>query len=204
MSLLTEAEAKQVADAIEKIERATDAELVTVLAEQADDYHYIPTLWAALLALVSPGIALITPFWLEVSDVLIVQVSVFIVFATLLRIPFILRLIIPASVKRWRASNLARRQFLENNLHHTNGDTGVLIFVSETERYVEIIADRGIGKFVSDEVFGKIVEEFTHKVKAGKTLEGFLYAVDACGELLIEHVPATGEKNELPNHLVLI
>ncbi|MFT7307031.1 MAG: putative membrane protein, partial [Candidatus Azotimanducaceae bacterium] len=49
MALLSENEVKQVSNAIDKIEQETDAELVTVLAEQADDYQYIPTLWAALL-----------------------------------------------------------------------------------------------------------------------------------------------------------
>lgn len=204
MTLLTESEVQQVSAAIDKIEQSTDAELVTVLAHQADDYRYIPTLWAALLAMVSPGIILLTPFWLGVSELLVLQALVFITFAIILRLPFILRHIIPGRVKNWRASNLARRQFLENNLHHTAGDSGLLIFVSETEHYVEIIADRGISKFVSDEVFETIVTEFTQKVKAGQTLEGFLQAIETCGVLLIEHVPATSQKNELPNRMILI
>ena len=204
MTLLTESEVQQVGAAIDKIEQSTDAELVTVLAHQADDYHYIPTLWAALLAMVSPGIILLTPFWLGVSELLVLQALVFITFAIVLRLPFILRHIIPRRVKTWRASNLARRQFLENNLHHTTGDSGLLIFVSETEHYVEIIADRGISKVVGDEVFETIVTEFTQKVKAGQTLDGFLQAIEACGALLIEHVPATSQKNELPNRIILI
>ncbi|MFT4798915.1 MAG: putative membrane protein [Candidatus Azotimanducaceae bacterium] len=204
MAILTESEIQQVAAAIDKVEQSTDAELVTVLAHQADDYHYIPTLWAALLAMVSPGIILLTPFWLGVSELLVLQASVFIFFAVVLRLPFVLRHIIPKRVKVWRASNLARRQFLDNNLHHTAGDSGLLIFVSETEHYVEIIADRGISKVVDNEVFEAIVAEFTQKVKNGQTLNGFLYAVEACGELLTEHVPATGQKNELPNRMILL
>ena len=204
MTLLTESEVQQVSAAIEKVEQSSDAELVTVLAQQADDYHYIPTLWAALLAIVSPGIILLTPFWLGVSELLVVQASIFIIFALVLRLPFVIRHIIPSRVKIWRASNLARRQFLDNNLHHTAGDSGLLIFVSETEHYVEIIADRGISQVVDNEVFEAIVAEFTQKVKAGQTLEGFLYAVEACGAILIEHVPATSQKNELPNRMILL
>ena len=44
MSLLNESEQRQVGDAITRIERDTDAEVVTVLARQADDYTYIPLL----------------------------------------------------------------------------------------------------------------------------------------------------------------
>jgi electron transport complex protein RnfD len=40
---------------IERIERDTDAEVVTVLAAQADDYRYIPLLWASVIALLLPG-----------------------------------------------------------------------------------------------------------------------------------------------------
>lgn len=204
MTLLTEQEAQQVADAIGKVEAQTDAELVTVLAKQADDYNYIPTLWAALIALLSPGVVMFTPFWLEVTEIILIQLIVFLVMAALLRVPMIMRRIIPPGVKQWRAANLARRQFLENNLHHTAGETGVMIFVSETEHYVEIIADRGISKFVPEEEWQDIVNQFTASVRRGNTLEGFLTAVDRCGQLLIEHVPATGKKNELPNHMILL
>lgn len=204
MALITEQEAARVAEAISKLEKETDAELVTVLARQADSYHYIPTLWAALVALLSPGVVAFTPFWLSVSDVILVQLVVFLALAIILRLPPVMRRIIPAGVKQWRAGNLAKRQFLENNLHHTAGETGLLIFVSETERYVEIIADRGISQHVAHEAWQDIVDEFTRLVREDKTLEGFLTAVERCGKLLIEHVPATSEKNELPNHMVMI
>lgn len=204
MTLLTESEATQVAEAIARVEKETDAELVAVLAHQADRYHYIPTLWAAMIALVCPALVIATPFWLDVVEILAVQLGVFFVLAVLLRFPPILRRIIPASVRTWRASNLARRQFLEHNLHHTTFETGLLIFVAETERYVEIIADRGISQHVDHAQWQAIVDEFTTLVHQGKTLEGFLGAVNACGQLLKQHVPATHERDELPNHLILL
>ena len=204
MTLLTQSQASEVAAAIAEVEAQTDAELVTVLAKQADDYRYIPTLWAALIALVSPGLFLITPFWLDVSDLLILQLVTFFVFALLLRIPVVLRRIIPKSVKRWRAANMARRCFLENNLHHTNRDSGLLIFVAETEHYVEILADRGVNKHIDAAQWQSIVDEFTAKLHDKQTLNGFLGAISKCGDILIEHLPATEQKNELPNHLIII
>ena len=204
MTLLTDNEAKTITQAITDIEQNTDAELVTVVARQTDDYYYIPALWAALVALVSPGVVLLTPFWLDVTEVLFVQAGVFLVMWFLLRIPPILQRIIPRSVKRWRASNMAHRQFLENNLHHTEGATGVLIFVAETEHYVQIIADRGINQHVTQEQWQSIVDAFTDKVRTGQVAEGLTLAIEACGKLLIQHVPKTHERNELPNHLILI
>lgn len=204
MAFLTEQEVQRVADAIAEVEKKTDAELVTVLAGQADEYHYVPTLWAALIALLTPGLVLLLDWWVETIEVLALQLTVFAVLALFLRIPPIMRRIIPRYVRQWRASNLARRQFLENNLHHTEGETGLLIFVSEMERYVEIIADRGISKHVDDSQWQAIIDDFVKRVNEGKTLEGFVTTVERCGELLAEHVPQTHERDELPNRMILL
>lgn len=202
--LVDEEGAARIAERIAEIERETDAELVTVLARRADDYTYIPALWAALAAFVAPWLLRLGPWWLDATELLVFQALIFVVLFFALRWSPLLTRVIPRSVREWRASNLARRQFLEQGLHHTTGETGVLIFVSEAEHYVEILADRGIDRHVSEEEWQSIVDTFTSRVKAGRTVEGFIECVDACGALLIEHVPATREKNELPNRLAMI
>ncbi|WP_110657248.1 TPM domain-containing protein [Salinicola halimionae] len=210
MALLSESEQRQVGDAITRIERDTDAEVVTVLARQADDYTYIPLLWAGLTALIVPGALAVIASWLSGLDsisawyLLLVQWLVFIVLAVVFRLPTVLTRLIPRHVRFWRASNLARRQFLDQNLHHTDAGTGMLIFVSEAERYVEILVDRGISDRLDDDTWQSIVVSFTAKVKVGETLQGFLDCIDSCGELLKTHVPATHERNELPNRLVVL
>ncbi|MGY8819701.1 MAG: TPM domain-containing protein [Pseudomonadales bacterium] len=204
MTLLSESELQQVAEAIARVERTTDAELVTVLAGQSDDYRYIPLLWASLIALVLPGALLFFSGWLASWQLLLVQWLTFVVLAVLFRIPSLTSRLIPRSVRHWRACNLARRQFIEQNLHHTAGDTGMLIFVSEAERYVEILVDRGISSRIDNNAWESIVETFTRDVRNGKVLDGFLGCIEACGSLLSQHVPATHERNELPNHLVVL
>ena len=204
MTLLTQSEQQQVAEAIDRIERETDAELVTVLAEQADDYHYIPLLWAGLIALVVPGAALFFTAAMGAWQLLLVQWATFIVLALLFRLPSLTTRLIPRSVRHWRACNLARRQFIELNLHHTEGGTGILIFVSEAERYVEILVDRGISSRIDNSAWEAIVASFTEQVHNGQVLEGFLGCIEACGALLKQHVPATQVRNQLPNRLVMI
>ncbi|EPC00140.1 membrane protein [Litchfieldella anticariensis FP35 = DSM 16096] len=204
MALLSESEQRQVAEAINRVERETDAELVTVLAPRADDYAYIPLLWAGILALVVPGAINYFPGWLDAPLLLLVQWVTFIALSLVFRIPSVTTRLIPRSVRYWRASNLARRQFLEQNLHHTAEGTGMLIFVSEAERYVEILVDRGISRRVSDDTWHDIVETFTRHVGQGQTAQGFLECIAACGEHLKQQIPATHERNELPNHLVIL
>ncbi|MBE7374929.1 TPM domain-containing protein [Pseudomonas lopnurensis] len=204
MTLLSESELQQVAEAIDRIEHDTDAEVVTVLAAQADDYRYIPLLWASLIALLVPGAALFFTGWLGAWQLLLVQWATFIVLAWAFRSPALTSRLIPRSVRHWRACNLARRQFIELNLHHTDADTGVLIFVSEAERYVEILVDRGISSRIDNAAWESIVATFTERVKQGQVLEGFLGCIEASGALLAQHVPKTHERNELPNRLVLL
>ena len=210
MTLLSATEQQQVAAAIADVERHTDAELVTVLARRADRYTYVSIVYAAAIALLTPGAIALALLWLGawhvpgLWEVLFAQWLVFIVLALALQWPPLLTRIIPASVKRWRAANLARRQFLEQNLHFTHGHTGVLIFVSEIEHYVEIIADRGINACVESQQWQNIVDRFTARIKNGETLQGFLECVQSCGELLQRHVPATSQKNELPNHMIVL
>lgn len=204
MTLLSESEQKQVATAIAEVEKNTDAELVTVLARSSDDYTYIPLLWAGILALLVPGAVNFLTGWFGVNGLLMAQWSTFIGLCLLVRISGASHWLVPRAVRFWRASNMARRQFLEHNLHHTAGATGMLIFVSEAEHYVEILVDQGISSKIDNRVWETIVEDFTTKVRQGRTLEGFLEAVRACGTHLEASVPATREKNELPNHLVVL
>jgi putative membrane protein len=204
MSLLTEDEQKQVAQAIEAVECQTDAELVTVLAASADDYAYVPLIWAGLVALLLPGLINFYPGWLNANELLLTQIATFIAVALLCRLPAVTSRLVPGAVRHWRAGSLARRQFLEQNLHATVNGTGILIFVSEAERYVEIIVDDGIARHVDDMVWRSMVDVFTRQVSEGKILEGFLGCIRSCGEVLSDQVPVTQARNELPNRLVVL
>jgi len=158
MTLLTKQEQEQVAAAISAVEQETDAEIVTVLTAQADNYAYIPLLWAGLIALVVPGIVNYFAGWLTADTLLLGQ---------------------------W-------------------GATGMLIFVSEAERYVEILVDEGISSKIDNSAWDAIIADFTEQVKKGKTLHGFITCIEACGIHLKTQLPATHQKNELPNHLVIL
>jgi len=57
---------------------------------------------------------------------------------------------------------------------------------------------------VDDSEWQTIVDAFIARVKAGRVAEGFQECVAACGDKLATHVPATEQKNELPNHLIML
>lgn len=193
-----------VEQAVARTERTTDAELVTVLARQADEYHWVGLFWAALVALLVPGIIFFFPAWFGLQTMLLIQWGTFFVLGVLFQIPAVTIKLVPRHLRHARAAALARVQFLEQNLHRTEHAVGLLIFVSEAERYVEIIADQGIAERVDNAQWEAIIKRFTERVVAGETRAGFVECVESCGALLAEVLPATEKKNELPNRLVIL
>jgi len=204
MALLNKQQLDQLAESVRNVEKVTDAELVTVLARASDDYHYIPTLWAALIALLTPAVMSFSPFWLDWFELVVLQFSIFLLVAVVFRIPMLRYRLVPAKIKKLRAGMMARRMFLEQGLHHTKGETGVLIFVSEAEHYVEVLVDRGISEKIDNQVWQSIVNDFTADVKAGAVQKGFETCIASVAEVVSDVVPATEEKNELPDRLILI
>ena len=204
MTPLNEYEQRQIAEAIARVERRTDAELVTVLARRADDYAYLPLFWAAVLALAIPGLLQWLLGWPGARGLLVANVLLFVGLCVVLRKPRMAAWLIPVALRRWRASRLARQQFREQNLQHTAGGTGVLIFVAEAERHVEILVDQGIDRHLDAQARAIIVARFTQQVQQGRTLQGFVDCIEACGDRLSEHVPRTHARNELPNRLVIL
>ena len=202
MTFLSEADKQRIAEAIRDAEMKTSGELVTVIAHSADAYLYIPILWASLAALMLPAIVLLFTFDLQFPLLYVLQLATFLGLALLFRWNPLKMRVIPKAVKKHRAGRLAWEQFFAQNVHLTRQRTGVLLFVSVAEHYVEIIADKGINDVVKQNAWDDIVADFTRRVKVNEVPEGFLSAIGACGELLAENFPRTEEDvNELPNRL---
>lgn len=203
MTFLSEDQKQRLRSRIEDVEKQTSGELVTVIARQSDPYPYVPLLWASVIALSLPPVMGVAGLYFDLTTVSIIQLSSFLVLSILFRWPPLKMRLIPKPTKLRRAARSAREQFLEQGLHHTRDRNGLLIYVSVGERYVEILADKGINDRVDQAQWDAIVADFVQAVKAGEIAEGFEKAVAACGAILAEHFPANpGDKNELPDHLI--
>jgi putative membrane protein len=205
MSFLDAEEKKRIAAAIRSVEAKTAGELVTVIARESDPYRFIPTLWAALLALLVPVVAWLLAVPATVPQVATVQLALFCCLAILGRWRWLKYRLIPGWVKADRTKRRAREQFFDQRVRDTAGGTGILIFVSVGERYVEILADRGIDERVDRAVWQRIVDDFVARVREGRVAEGFLAAIDECGAILAVHCPRNeADANERPDRLVEI
>ena len=176
---------------------------MTVITRASDEYLYIPLLWASLLALAVPAVFYLIELKINFLDVYIVQIICFVVALILFRIPPVTIRLIPMHVKQQRARRLAHEQFFRQGLHHTQERTGVLLFVSLAERYVEIIADKGINDIVKPGTWDSVVDNFVTAIKNNNISDGFIAAIEACGKILQENFPAQSPNvNELPDRLV--
>jgi putative membrane protein len=96
-------------------------------------------------------------------------------------------------------------QFVAQNLHTTEGRTGVLIFISVAERHAEIVADAGIEARVPKGTWQEIVTELTAAFRDERHTEGFVEAIVAVGGHLATHFPPGAfDANELPDHLIML
>jgi len=203
--LLSDSERQRIEAAIRAAEAGTVGELVTVIAGASDDYLLYPVAYAGAAALGLP-----LPLWLAgvVTDfptLYVVQLATLAVLVPLFCWRPVTMRLVPDRRKRACAARLAREQFYACGLHETPERGGVLLFVSEAEHYVEILADRGIDEKVPSDVWDSIVADFTARVRAGHVAEGFLSAIAACGALLAQHLPVSGENpNRLPDVMIEI
>ncbi|MEE9322836.1 MAG: TPM domain-containing protein [Granulosicoccus sp.] len=200
---------------IQQAESRTHGEIMTVIAQQSDGYRYIPILWAALFALSMPGFYFLWEYltadgWhypgqslATLSWLYPVQVLVFLGLGMLSQIPRCRMWVIPTRVKHQRAARHAREQFFLQELHLTENRTGVLVFVSVAEHYVEIIVDTGIAAKVDNAIWDETVQEFIVNIKSGQIAKGFENTIEHIREVLWQHFPAeSGRPDQLPNHLI--
>ena len=204
MHLISKAEQEQIGEAIVRAEAHTSGEIVAVVTAASDNYLYIASMWAALLALFVPW-PLIYMTWLPVQWIFALQVLVFVLTYLLFQWMPLRLMLVPRSVMDNRCHAHAVEQFLAQNLHSARGRTGVLIFVSVAEHYAEIIADEEIYNRVSKEVWQGAVDELILKIRKRDPAGGFISAIERSGDLLAEHFPpGQGDADELPNHLIVL
>jgi len=207
---LSAAERHKVTAAITRAEQHTSGEIIVVAARASDDYIHVPIHLATAAALAVPlTVPLLARFsdWSAISIywLFVVQLCVFIGVALILSLPFFRYAITPRRLMHKYAHRNAAAQFLATNISATKARTGVLIFVSLLERYVEIIGDQAIAAKLTQADWQKIVDQMLPLLGDKKTTDAFVLAVDQCGALLAKHFPdGKDNRNELPDHFIVL
>jgi putative membrane protein len=188
---LTQEERARIHEAVAATERRTSAVFSLVIVPVSDRYALFPVVWAAVLALLATGIAALLWPKLGIRIGFAIDAAVFAILVIIFDwLPLRLR-IVPKAVKHSQARRLAQGEFAVRIVGASHRRNGVLFFVSLGERYVEVIADRNIHSRVASDTWDRLVGDFIAAVKAGRLAQGFVAAVESCGDILETHYPET-------------
>lgn len=219
---LSEAEHRQVSDAVKAAEASTAGEIVTVVAGRSDGYSDIALAWATIVAFTAIAfLALFPDFYLGLVDrvtgdwnaewtprgILSLALAVGILkFGAmwLLQLWKPLKfLLIPGPVKSARVRGRAVAVFKAAAERRTHGRTGILIYLSMDEHRAEIVADEAIVGRVTPEVWGEAMAAMLAEIRQAHIGAGMAAAVEQVGAVLAEHFPrAEDDQNELPDRLI--
>jgi putative membrane protein len=195
---------KRISDSIHAAEARTSGEIVCVLAQSSVTATALPVFLAALGSLALPWL-LVSFTAMPVYRILSLQVVAFVVLTAFLCWRPVRVALVPRSVRRAVAHRAAMEQFTVRGLARKKERIAVLIFVSLAERYARIIADEGISARVPQAQWQAAVDALTAHMRDGRIADGFVAAVDLCGnELARNFPPAEGKRNELPDRVYLI
>lgn len=203
MSISTQ-DRERIASAIRSAEAKTTGEIVCVLAKTSSDTTALPVVIAAVAALALPWLLVATTA-MTVHRILSLQIVVFVVLLVLLCLPRIRVALMPRKARRAIAHRAAMAQFAMRGIARKKERSGILIFVSLVERYARIIADDGIAARVPQAEWQAAVDALIAHMRDGRIADGFVTAIDRCGEKLAAHFPRTGASDDvLPDRIYVI
>lgn len=205
---LSENDLKRIEVTISRIEESTSGEIVPVIVKRSSSVGHVPmtltlliTLFIAIAELPFSDWLWVTP-WVWLWPVLLV--GIYYVSYFLGKLPWIQKILVPERDEVDQVHQRAQLEFYSNRIHRTESGTGILIFVSVMEKKAVILADEGISKKLPADTWDHVLEELRLNLHQNKWADGFVQAIENCGQHLKTHFPITSAgQNELKNHLVV-
>lgn len=205
VGLLSPSDLEVVHDAIRSAERRTVGEIVPVVVERSDDHPHAGL--AAALAFALGGSALLAAHlpWHEPHWVVLAQSALALLGWALCRaLPGFARLFVSESRATHVAAEQALQEFAELELHRTQAESGVLIFVSLFERRAIVLGDRGIDSRVGAEHWKSVDAAVLAGIRNNSLRAGLVDGIALAGTVLAEHFPHVGgDRNELPDRVIV-
>jgi len=210
----------RVAKAVAEAESKTSAEILPVVATASGRYDRpedIVGLWlGAILAVVAwlafRGTDAAATDWgfsaasLELPAIIVALVVGFILGAVIAsRVGWLRALFTSRTQMRDEVHARARELFFDSRVHHTAGQTGLLVYVSLFERAAAVIADKAVTEKLGQGALDELCAALTASLAASDATSALCSAVEDAGDRLAPVLPREeGDVNELPDALVLI
>lgn len=209
----SQAEKEKILQAVADAESSSSGEIAIMVLPESDRYREAEDLGALLLAGLVALVICVALHYVTVWTYLdYFTIWVYIPLVSLLFFPSLLlfrrfpRLKISFAGRLRQAEAVRVRAligFYENGLYRTEGETGILIFISLLEHKVWILGDRGINEKIPTGYWESLAGELATGIRSGQAAETLCHVVAECGAELARHFPRShGDRNELPNEIL--
>ena len=211
----------KVSVAIAAAEAGTDGEIVAITTDTSDFYHDVGLHYAVAALFLALAAFAVWPRLLEggwtwlmgwseppglqqyLTLLLGAALLTFLITLYLMKWTPLRLALTPGATKTRRVRRRALMLFRAAAERRTVGRTGILIYHSMAEHRAEIIGDEAITAVTTPETWGEAMAALIVEVKAGRSGDGIVAAVDRVGKVLAEHFPKTGgDVNEIPDKLI--
>lgn len=194
--------------AVEKAERSTSGEIVTLILPEVEGYYEVSLAVGLGGALVGSLTAFIWhslhPAWgLPFDLVLALPLLGFALgFLSTRNRPLLRRLARRAMGEAVHREALAH--FTALGIARTRDRTGILLVISEREHRVELLADEGINAKHQDDFWKKNVDDLVTAIRNDKAAEGVVALIQTLASDLATHFPIKpDDTNELQNRILV-
>ncbi|NCN27433.1 hypothetical protein GW915_07635 [bacterium] len=189
-------------DEIQRIESLSSVEVVPAYLESSSDYNLQKGNLALLAVVFSLVLYASLAELVEIWQMCLLGFLTFVCTLLVLSRKKILIFFVPKEQQKLQVERRARRLFLDNEVFATRDRTGLLILVSQLEKAVYILADKGLVEKMPasfwQELSLKLASDFD------KHLPGlsFIQALSEAEKDLALHFPIKADdQNELDDHL---
>jgi putative membrane protein len=211
---------KAVEQAVAEAERKTSAEIVPVVATASGRYDRpedIVGLWLGIAALIVAWWLLpaapvesgdwggVAP-WQRLVVMVVATVVGFVVGAVLAsHVGWLRRLFTPRRQMRDEVAARARAVFFDSRVHHTAGNTGLLVYVSLYERMAAVLADQSILDKLGQNAIDELCATLTESLRRHHPADAIRQTILAAGDKLAPVLPvAKDDVNERPDALIVL
>ncbi len=208
--ILSDTERAQLDRLIHEAEVQTKAQIVLAVVNRCDNYPEIPwkafALGASVTGLPVLLYNLLWPGWISNAAVLLSLVvpmaaGAIGVLLTIV-IPRFARLFLSQHRVETETRQYAESLFFDRELFATKKRTGILLLVSQFERQVIILPDRGLSNRLPTEVTKFIITQMSHPLSQWQVMRAMETGLDELMKALVPSAPDAQDDDELSNKII--
>ena len=183
-------------DCIRQAEKSTSGEIVVMVISSSDHYRQADAIGGIFFAL--PAALTLMPLvggwlWAGTRNVW-VFLGLFVIFfpisrEVVKRTLWLKRRFISIKEIEAEVKEAAVTAFFKEGLYRTRDATGVLLLISVFERWVCMLADRGIEEKLTSEVWQEVVASIISGIKKRRQAEAICEGIVKIGQILATHFP---------------